>query len=466
MRLRPKSRFTLSICPSTAAIIAALAITAGARHARASNDPDAAGEDKKTPPSAKAESSPEGQGQGDDGEGRSKPVAPAAPDVSPGPIERLPSSAYPEPVTRGLYGGSMWMTFHGLQWPYFPRTGVGFSGYAWLDSDYEKITRGDPSQPGVKEFLQQGRALLRITPTYTSGDWFVQAQAELVANKDQTIGQPNQGDVDDLWVRTGQWKSWDLTVGRYEAFEVYHLGMGLDLNTEERIGAYDQNSQPPGLYGASFLYYRPAALGNVALHLYPGQMWRIELLGQMGNDGGLNQLGGRPALVFDIGWLKIKGAAEYGHGSSSATGNKTEIKEEGGAGGVQLVLEPYVEFGGNFGYAKFERYDSVGTKNEAGSYTKLSFGGFMNVRIVPDVLLGLGLNDVRQTDLHYDSTSGKYGEFNNLQTFAALQVLVRKQLFVKLVGAYGKADFEPSYSNMVAHSNEVYSGRLRLMYLF
>jgi hypothetical protein len=461
MRLRPRSGFTLSILNAALATATAFLVTSGGRQARAAGDDDSATDDKKTPPQEKTASPSDGGGAG------SAQAAPAPSDVSPGPVERLPPSAYPEPVTRGLYGGSMWMTFHGLQWPYVPRTGVGFSGYAWLDSSYEKINRGDPSQPGVKEFLQQGRAVLRITPTYTSGDWFVQAQAELVANKDQTIGQPNQGDVDDLWIRTGQWHSWDLTVGRYEAFEVYHLGMGLDLNTEERIGAYDQNTQPPGLYGASFLYYRPAGLGDIALHLYVARNLRIELLGQMGNDGGLNQLGGRPALVFDIGWLKVKGAGEYGHGTSTATGNKTEIKEMGAGGGFQLVFEPYVEFGGNFGYAKFERFDNVGTKNEAGSYTKLSYGGFMNVRLVPDVLLGLGLNDVRQTDYHFDPTTGKYGEFNNLQAFAALQVLIRKQLFVKLVGAYGKADFDPSFAGGVApHSNTMYSGRLRLTYLF
>ena len=67
----------------------------------------------------------------------------------------------------------------------------------------------------------------------------MQAQAELIANLDQLDVQPNVADTDDLWVRTGVWKSWDLTVGRFEAFSVYHLGMGLDLNTDERIGAYD-----------------------------------------------------------------------------------------------------------------------------------------------------------------------------------------------------------------------------------
>lgn len=358
------------------------------------------------------------------------------------------------------------MTFHGLQWPYYPRTGVGFSGYGWLDSDYEQIKRGDPNQPGIKEFLQQGRFVFRVTPTYTSGDWFVQAQAELVANKDQTQSQPNQADVDDLWLRTGQWQSWDLTVGRFEGFEVYHLGMGLDLNTEERRGAFDQGADPPGLYGASFLYYRPAGLGDIALHLFPMKALRVEFLAQIGNEGIFNQLGGRPALVFDIGWLKLKAAGEYAKGTATAVGDRSALRNSGAGGTVQFVLAPYVEFGANFGYAKSERFDNVGAQNQAASYTKISFGGFLNARVLPDVLIGLGANDVRATDFHYDITTMSYGHFNNLQTFAAVQVLVRKQLYVKLVAAYASADFNPSFTLMVPHSNSAYTGRLRLTYLF
>src|SRR5215203_4967480 len=68
-------------------------------------------------------------------------------------IEQLPAGAYPEGTedggmsgksftlgapTRGIWGGSLWLTFHGLQWPYMPKTGVGVSGYAWVDTGYEE----------------------------------------------------------------------------------------------------------------------------------------------------------------------------------------------------------------------------------------------------------------------------------------------------------------------------------------
>src|SRR5438105_1834226 len=58
------------------------------------------------------------------------PAPPPKPDESLtlGPLQRLPASAYPEPYTRGIEGGSLRTTFHGLQWPYYPKTGIGVSG--------------------------------------------------------------------------------------------------------------------------------------------------------------------------------------------------------------------------------------------------------------------------------------------------------------------------------------------------
>ena len=200
--------------------------------------------------------------------------------LAPGIVEQLPASAYPEPVIRGLYGGPLWLDMQGLQWPYTPQTGVGISGYGWLDNNYRYTRVGDPNQsPHYTQLLQQGRFVFRVTPTYTNGSWFVQAQAELVANKDQVDVQPVEGIVgaDDVWVRTGVWQTWDVTVGRFQAFDVYPTGMGLEINTFERLGASDLPSGPngnamqsvPQLYAADYLLYRPAGPGNIALHLYP-----------------------------------------------------------------------------------------------------------------------------------------------------------------------------------------------------
>src|SRR5262249_4262205 len=146
-------------------------------------------------------------------------------------LERLPASAFPSDPVRGIQGGSLASTFHGLQWPYYPKTGIGISGSAWIDSGYEQIKRGNPTEQGINYWLQQGRLLLRVTPTYTRGRFFLQGQAELVANKDQSLHQRDTADTDDLWIKIGMWNLWDLQLGRYEGWEIYHFGMGLDLYT-------------------------------------------------------------------------------------------------------------------------------------------------------------------------------------------------------------------------------------------
>jgi len=395
-----------------------------------------------------------------------------------GLVERLPSSASPEPVTRGLYGGSLWLDMQGHQWPYYPRIGVGISGYGWVDTDYKRTRIGDPGQSDHwTQLFEQGRFALRVTPTYSNGNWFVQAQAEIIANLNQLEVQPIVADTDDIWVRTGSWNAWDVTVGRFEAFSVYHLGMGLDLNTDERIGAYDQ-SQPaasvPQPYLASYLYYRAAGPANIALHLYPVAGLRLELLAQWGNDGPTNDLGGRPAVIYDLGWLKVRFAAEYQwkFARDPATSAHNETRNRGVAGSIQLVLAPWIELGPNIGRAVTDFYDAS-TLQPDGSFAPKtansgdiwSYGGFLNARPFGDWLIGVGANYASFTNLH-KNTNGEGDKSTNTQTFLAVQYLVHRQLFVKVVGGYAKSHFDRSFSNMASYDDDMFSVRVRLMYLY
>src|SRR5881392_1723153 len=70
--------------------------------------------------------------------------AAAGPGALPGgAVELMPPQAFwPPPYLRGLEGGSVWLNpVHGLQWPYYRRTGLGISGDLWIDTAYEKIDR-------------------------------------------------------------------------------------------------------------------------------------------------------------------------------------------------------------------------------------------------------------------------------------------------------------------------------------
>jgi len=101
--------------------------------------------------------------------GPQKQGPPAAPEEpAPAPtafVQQLPASAYPEP-DRGLYGSALWLDMQGLQWPYFPQTGIGLSGYGWLDTMYKLTRIGDATErPRVTNLFMQGPFLLRVPQT-------------------------------------------------------------------------------------------------------------------------------------------------------------------------------------------------------------------------------------------------------------------------------------------------------------
>lgn len=459
--------------------IVALALVTWSTAAHATSDDPFADSPPADPTAAAPESVPS----------KSKvPSAPAsspaqsASNIAPGAVEQLPASAYPEPVTRGLYGGPLWLDMQGLQWPYMPNSGVGISGSGWIDGNYRLIRSGNPAiSPSFTELLDQGRFVLRVTPTYTNGEWFVQGNAEIVANTDQYDVQPAPSIVgaDDVWVRAGVWRSWDVTVGRMQGFDVYPLGMGLDLNTYERLGAYDPpfTSSPngygrvPALYNAEYLFYRPSAarVNDVALHLYPIGPLRIELLGQFGNDGVNNVVGGRPAAIFDLGFFKFRLALEYQHkfAEDPAPAATNTVDSRGGAGSVQVVWAPFVEAGLNLGYAVIDATGPHGA-DLGQSGNRASGGLFIDVApffwVLPDLLLGGGLNVATFHNLLTDS-AGKYESSSNTQAFVALQYLFYKQLYVKVVGGYAKSHFE-NQATSLPYDDDMFSLRVRFMYLF
>jgi len=94
-----------------------------------------------------------------------------------------------------------------------------------------------------------------------------------------------------------------------------------------------------------------------------------------------------------------------------------------------------------------------------------------------DLLLGVGANYTSQTDQHRDTMPSDPNDPNspqvpgridftaNLQAFGAVQYMVAHQLFVKAVVAYARSDFDLSFGGGI-YSNTMWSGRLRLMYLF
>jgi hypothetical protein len=95
-----------------------------------------------------------------------------------------------------------------------------------------------------------------------------------------------------------------------------------------------------------------------------------------------------------------------------------------------------------------------------------SYGGFLNARLFEDALLGVGYNYTSFANLHVNTATGEKDTTTNAQYFVALQYLVHHQLFVKVVGAYAKSHFDLAFSSMNSYDDDMFSVRVRLMYLY
>jgi hypothetical protein len=399
-------------------------------------------------------------------------------------LESLPGSAYPSAQVRGLKYGSLWRTFHGQQWPYMPKIGekpglrIGFSGYLWNDLSSARITPAEST--GLNEqnrWLTQTRGIIRVTPTYNVDDgWFVQGNAEAVIQGDMRpdIVTGVLATTDDVWVRLGKWDVFDLTVGRFQAWEIgNHFGMGLDWATLERQGAWVTTgnvSKPTDGYGLTHFWDRQNyLLGTYALHVYPTKYLRGELLGHIG--AGISratnpyQMDIRPSAIFDIGILKVKAGWEYGTSTPQDSEGLTKDDKNGYGVAAQVVLAPYVEFGGSFSRGFQDVLDINGNVDFTNSNTLQTFGGFVNASPGHEPLvLGIGAFWNSQENLRWDPERGMVDTNDQQSMFAAVQYTLWDQFFMKFVLAH--ASNQVDNRDTGKYTNTSTSGRLRLELLY
>jgi len=292
----------------------------------------------------------------------------------------------------GIKGGSLAPTGHGYQMSWH-KTGLLFSGNTWLDTGYRKSTNQILNDE--EKFVQEGRVLLRVTPTYSYGNWFVKAQAELLAHSKFAV-QNSYIDTDDAWLALGYWDVFDIQVGRYEAWEVYHKGLGLERDTLEDLGAQGGED----IYEVNNVFYRESSFGQVAAHVYPLDWLRVEVNSVLGYQGGDGAVGVRPAVIADFGFLKIKAAAERKVQKPTQKDplNKRKAELYGFGGSIQGIIEPYVELGVNGGLGYADRWKEDGQLDPVGTTDTLSYGGFVNFNlgslapVLDGLILGGGAN--------------------------------------------------------------------------
>jgi hypothetical protein len=242
----------------------------------------------------------------------------------------------------------------------------------------------------------------------------------------------------------------------------------LDLYTLERNGANGDNlGATPAIYGLTYMLERQNSVGQLGVHVYPTSWLRFEVGAHYGPElNGANTIGVRPVAVFDVGWLKIKAGYEVRDQTGQADNSKFETIQEGTAASAQVVIDPYAEFGVNYGYAHTDNRDDQGRINTRGTFHTYSVGGFANGRIVEDVLIGAGVNYTFLEDTNTDPALNRNDTYEHWQPYGAFQVLLFKQLFIKAVVAYAVANLNPLPTVSAPFKNEMFSGRVRVLYLF
>jgi hypothetical protein len=431
-----------------------------------------------------------------------EPLPPATPTVASGTsverertvsllgLEQLPGSAYPSVQTRGIKYGSLWLTFHGQQWPYMPPIAgkpslrIGLSGSLWNDLSYTHIAVDERlSGANINDqnrWTTQTRGVLRVTPTYNAqGGWFVQGNAELVVHGDMNADPLTGvlGTTDDLWVRIGKWNVFDVTVGRFQGWEIAnHFGMGLDQNTLERAGAWIVSSslpKPTDGYGLSHFWDRQdSLLGGYAVHVYPTKYLRGEVLGHFGA-GTLTskpyQIDIRPSAIFDIGYVKLKAGWEFGKAIPQDSQQKSRDSRNGYGFAAQFVLAPYVEFGASYARGFEDVVDDRGQAELLGSNTTHTYGGFLNASPGYEPLVfGLGAFQNHYQNFRPDESAGphqgKVDSNDQFEIFGAAQYTLWQQLYFKFVLSHASNHVE--HYKAGTYTNSAVSGRFRVMLLF
>lgn len=292
---------------------------------------------------------------------------------------------------------SRWLEWHGNA-----QVDVAFLDYRFTDS----------SIPHEQLYDLRGRFVMGPTLYHAFRDgYFVRARAEFVAWL-REINDSYQVNVDDAFVQGGKVGLWDVKVGRFFSWRVYHRGPGFDLFTSEDLGAcvdgncaaQDPSDYAPRMYDVSNVYFRDTP-GRLAFHYYPTASSGIEALVQYGSMAGSsanttssgsvttfsNSLGARLAGIFGLPLFRASAALELRH--IEPTTDQVQAAEGGGTipcpacgtssdvglgGGVELTpRELGLELALNVGYSLRSAYlASESRMDEATSGEILTLGGY------------------------------------------------------------------------------------------
>lgn len=325
-----------------------------------------------------------------------------------------------------------------------PSSTLEWHGGLEADGGYASYTfERDEARPQAF-YDTRGRFVVGPTVQYDFGEnkaWFVRARGELVAwMREYGSYQIN---ADDVYGQFGVKGKWDIKVGRFRTWRVYHKGYGFDLYTLEDRGACRISNAVTGscsletgagafgpyAYEVNHLYDREPA-GRAALHVYPTKWSGIELATGIGNNGANNTLAGRGAAMVHFEFLRISAAAEYRTSKPAQEKAYTDTntsqlvacpncgvsRSYGVGGSVEVTVKP-VALALNAAQSHERQYTATnGTLDQDATNKRTSLGGYVELdagSLVMDrsLIAGFGLNrtevvdDITNFEQHYQGAA-------------------------------------------------------------
>ncbi len=334
-----------------------------------------------------------------------------------------------------------------------PGIPIWFDGYFWADTGYMSRTNAEPGQYSQSAAYLQGRFVLGASYLGHHDEWFALAKVQLLGLVNEFAKSQYEPHTLDAFVELGHQKWFNLQVGRFLAWEVYHRGQGIELWTAEEAGALGG----PALYWLDQARGYLNEPGQAALHVFPLEWLAFEVAGVYGQESSQNTLGVRPAV--DVHWrgFKLIAGYEFLRRSPQTVADKVESTLHGAAARVEYRYL-WFRVGGEYAWSTVSRIDLQGLVDSDKSLRKMTFGGYADFDVWR-FTLGLGYHRTDQLN-----REGEHDTHD--QTFAALLFQTPIDgLSAKLVYGFALAHVEDADSHS-SFQNQMHSVRLRLSYAF
>jgi hypothetical protein len=267
-------------------------------------------------------------------------------------------------------------------------TGFSIKGNLEINTDYDTTTDSSGTSD-VDETKYDMGGRIKVTPhgKTVTGNFFFEAQADIMANVDSTVS------LDDVWGKIGT-GTFDIQIGRFEGISLFDKPE--DTKVIDAPGA-------PARYEANAVRGRLDKPGQIAIHIIPSDAINIEVGTAYGTlvtedvdetptddtDENVtyneNLIGIRPVVAFTFGPMEAAIGMDYQSTSAQDSDAEYDSNLLGFGGKIKATFGP-ATFGIQYTSKTEGRTNSTGT--ELDDTTTNSLGGVASMTLGPGTLGG------------------------------------------------------------------------------